>query len=67
MGETTEEIIAEMKIPDSIFCEIMSNEEKPPKCPVLVFINTKSGGQLGSELLISYQAVLSEKQVTKYC
>ena len=67
MGET-EKIIEEMKIPDTIFCEIKyTGIEPPPKCPVLVFINTKSGGQLGSELLLSYRAILSEKQVIKYC
>ncbi|XP_054816053.1 diacylglycerol kinase 5-like isoform X2 [Prosopis cineraria] len=35
----------------------------PPTCPVLVFINSKSGGQLGGDLLKTYRTVLSEKQV----
>ncbi|KAF5746007.1 Diacylglycerol kinase 5 isoform 1 [Tripterygium wilfordii] len=34
-----------------------------PKCPVLVFINSKSGGQLGGELLVTYHSVLNEHQV----
>ncbi|XP_050247332.1 diacylglycerol kinase 1-like isoform X1 [Quercus robur] len=34
-----------------------------PACPVIVFINSKSGGQLGGELLVSYRAVLNKNQV----
>ncbi|KAJ9691500.1 hypothetical protein PVL29_013626 [Vitis rotundifolia] len=34
-----------------------------PKCPVIVFINSKSGGQLGGDLLITYHSLLNEKQV----
>ncbi|XP_004487339.1 diacylglycerol kinase 5-like [Cicer arietinum] len=34
-----------------------------PKCPVLVFVNSKSGGQLGGDLLKTYRSVLKEKQV----
>ncbi|KAF5175452.1 Diacylglycerol kinase, partial [Thalictrum thalictroides] len=34
-----------------------------PKCPVLVFINSKSGGQLGGQLLITFRDVLNENQV----
>lgn len=33
------------------------------KCPVIVFINSKSGGQLGGDLLITYRTLLNEKQV----
>ena len=36
---------------------------EPPTCPVLVFINSKSGGQLGGDLLKTYRALLNEKQV----
>jgi diacylglycerol kinase (ATP) len=70
MGETTEEIndiIQNMRIPDTIFSEVESDPNQVPKHPVLVFINAKSGGQLGSELLKSYRAVLSENQVRKLC
>lgn len=35
----------------------------PPESPVLVFINSKSGGQLGGELLLSYRSLLNDKQV----
>ncbi|XP_060205881.1 diacylglycerol kinase 1-like isoform X1 [Lycium barbarum] len=34
-----------------------------PACPVLVFINSKSGGQLGGELLLTYRTLLNENQV----
>lgn len=34
-----------------------------PSCPVIVFINTKSGGQLGGELLHAYCSLLNRNQV----
>ncbi|XP_047172825.1 diacylglycerol kinase 5-like [Vigna umbellata] len=34
-----------------------------PECPVLVFVNSKSGGQLGGDLLKTYRALLKESQV----
>ena len=34
------------------------------ECPVIVFINSKSGGQLGGDLLITYRSLLNEKQVS---
>eukprot|EP00249_Psilotum_nudum_P019696 c27375_g1_i1 orf=289-1833(-) len=34
-----------------------------PKYPVLVFINARSGGQLGTQLLTSYRVVLNPSQV----
>ncbi|KAF6153952.1 hypothetical protein GIB67_023729 [Kingdonia uniflora] len=34
-----------------------------PACPVLVFINSKSGGQLGGNLLITYRSLLNDNQV----
>ncbi|OIW15520.1 hypothetical protein TanjilG_27371 [Lupinus angustifolius] len=34
-----------------------------PECPVLVFVNSRSGGQLGGNLLKTYRALLKEKQV----
>ncbi|THG01816.1 hypothetical protein TEA_006162 [Camellia sinensis var. sinensis] len=33
------------------------------ECPVLVFINSKSGGHLGGDLLITYSSLLNKKQV----
>ncbi|KAF8043240.1 hypothetical protein BT93_A1552 [Corymbia citriodora subsp. variegata] len=38
-------------------------EAHTPVCPVLVFINSKSGGQLGGNLLVTYRALLNEHQV----
>ncbi|CAL5403581.1 unnamed protein product [Camellia sinensis] len=34
-----------------------------PECPVLVFINSKSGGQLGGDLLITYRSLLNKNQI----
>ncbi|XP_040375562.1 diacylglycerol kinase 5 isoform X3 [Rosa chinensis] len=34
-----------------------------PACPVIVFVNTRSGGQLGGELVLTYRALLNEHQV----
>ncbi|PWA98223.1 diacylglycerol kinase 5 [Artemisia annua] len=34
-----------------------------PACPTLVFINSKSGGQLGGELLVTYRSLLNQNQV----
>uniref|UniRef100_A0A5B6YT60 Diacylglycerol kinase n=1 Tax=Davidia involucrata TaxID=16924 RepID=A0A5B6YT60_DAVIN len=40
--------------------EIVSNV---PTCPVIVFINSKSGGQLGGDLLVTYRTLLNKNQV----
>lgn len=69
MGDPNPEFILEMKIPEYLFDEeidvhaIPEHEKRVPRCPVLAFINSKSGGQLGSELLKSYRVLLSPKQV----
>lgn len=34
-----------------------------PASPVLVFVNSKSGGHLGGELLGTYRALLNKNQV----
>ncbi|XP_076958719.1 diacylglycerol kinase 5-like [Bidens hawaiensis] len=34
-----------------------------PACPTVVFINSKSGGQLGAQLLVTYRSVLNQNQV----
>ena len=34
-----------------------------PLCPVIVFINSRSGGQLGGDLLVTYRQVLNKLQV----
>ncbi|KAH7286357.1 hypothetical protein KP509_32G003300 [Ceratopteris richardii] len=62
------EFLQEMKIPDYIMKggpidSIMANDVGVPCCPVLTFVNSKSGGQLGAKLLDSYQTILSPSQV----
>lgn len=42
------------------------NDSIVPQCPVLVFINSKSGGQLGGDLLVTYRSLLNEHQVLSF-
>jgi hypothetical protein len=37
--------------------------DNAPSCPVVVFINSKSGGQLGSGLIKTYRELLNVAQV----
>jgi diacylglycerol kinase (ATP) len=37
--------------------------DNAPCCPVVVFINSRSGGQLGSGLIKTYRELLNEAQV----
>lgn len=39
------------------------SEIVPPESPVLVFVNSKIGGQLGGELFLTYRSLLNDKQV----
>lgn len=60
-----DEFIRKFYLPSSI---LEQGTEVPcwpckPECPVVVFINSRSGGQLGGELLITYRSILNEKQV----
>lgn len=49
-------------IPDSTF----DKASHIPACPVIVFINSKSGGQLGGELLKIYRTLLNKNQVCAF-
>ncbi|KAK3040296.1 hypothetical protein RJ639_028211 [Escallonia herrerae] len=58
-------IVKDYLIPDYI---LLSGSETRkvshiPACPVIVFINTKSGGQLGEEVLMTYRTLLNKNQV----
>ncbi|KAK6134821.1 hypothetical protein DH2020_031435 [Rehmannia glutinosa] len=61
----SEEFIKQFHIPSYILDPDAEVERLPlkPECPVLVFINSRSGGQLGGDLLITYRSLLNEKQV----
>ncbi|KAL2327731.1 hypothetical protein Fmac_021158 [Flemingia macrophylla] len=66
MGDGSyERALREFCIPDYIL--VPGSEARSvshvPACPVIVFINTKSGGQLGGELLASYTTLLNKNQV----
>jgi diacylglycerol kinase (ATP) len=39
--------------------------DNAPSCPVVVFINSRSGGQLGSSLIKTYRELLNESQVNR--
>ncbi|KAG9146090.1 hypothetical protein Leryth_026264 [Lithospermum erythrorhizon] len=57
--------LKEFYVPTYILVPESSVESLPdvPSCPVLVFVNSKSGGQLGGDLLLTYRAILNEHQV----
>lgn len=60
-----DETLKEFFIPSYIFtAELPINHlSHVPACPVVVFINTKSGGQLGGDLLVTFHKVLNKLQV----
>ncbi|KAH9323484.1 hypothetical protein KI387_018123 [Taxus chinensis] len=60
------ELIEKMRIPDYYLGAggmPVEDETKAPTCPVLVFINSKSGGQLGVQLLTTYRGLLNPFQI----
>ncbi|KAM6580349.1 hypothetical protein CsatA_004123 [Cannabis sativa] len=58
-------VLKDYYIPDYILVpgSVIGDSRHVPCCPVVVFINTKSGGQLGGELLRTYQKLLNKNQV----
>ncbi|XP_022742559.1 diacylglycerol kinase 5-like isoform X3 [Durio zibethinus] len=65
MAESNSDLLKEFCIPTYIFNDETKISDVPdaPKFPVLVFINSKSGGQLGGDLLKTYKSILNEHQV----
>ncbi|KAL0537004.1 hypothetical protein IC582_025972 [Cucumis melo] len=59
------EFLRNFLIPNYILQPEAEVESVPcaPNCPVLVFVNSRSGGQLGGSLLSTYRSLLNEKQV----
>ncbi|KAL8167547.1 hypothetical protein V2J09_009046 [Rumex salicifolius] len=59
--------LQEFCIPDYILDADFNPEtsDSPPEseCPVIVFVNSTSGGQLGGNLLATYRTLLNSKQV----
>ncbi|KAJ0113372.1 hypothetical protein Patl1_02147 [Pistacia atlantica] len=57
--------LKEFIIPTYILAPELETIEVPdvPKCPVLVYINSRSGGQLGGDLLVTYRDLLNKNQV----
>nr|XP_029122689.1 diacylglycerol kinase 5 isoform X3 [Elaeis guineensis] len=68
MGDCSSQMSQPLKdfyIPDHILIPDLEPEEVSytPTCPVIVFINSKSGGQLGGDLLKTYRKLLNRVQV----
>uniref|UniRef100_A0A0D6R1K0 Diacylglycerol kinase n=2 Tax=Araucaria cunninghamii TaxID=56994 RepID=A0A0D6R1K0_ARACU len=61
------ELIEEMYITDyflgNVYGEKPTEGSKVPNCPVLIFINSKSGGQLGVQLLTTFRSLLNPFQI----
>lgn len=58
--------LKEFIIPTYILVSESETIEVPdvPKFPVLVFVNSSSGGQLGGDLLVTYRCLLNKDQVS---
>ncbi|KAL8511079.1 hypothetical protein ACS0TY_017774 [Phlomoides rotata] len=66
LNSDAEDFLKQFYIPSYILVQDEKADEHLsdiPECPVLVFINAKSGGQLGGELLITYRSILNKYQV----
>ncbi|KAL5736183.1 hypothetical protein ACOSP7_030658 [Xanthoceras sorbifolium] len=63
--EMADVILKDYYIPNYILVTGLEVSEPShiPTCPVIVFINSKSGGQLGGKLLVTYRSLLNENQV----
>lgn len=61
----TVEILKEYYIPDYVLLPDSEIEQQfdVPECPLIVFINSKSGGQLGGDLLLTCRSLLNKNQV----
>jgi len=61
----TDQMLKEFYIPDYALVPDAQVEKLSyvPKCPIIVFINSRSGGQLGGELLKTYRELLNKDQV----
>lgn len=60
--------LKDFKIPDYILAPEPNDgfHHETPKYPVIIFINSKSGGQLGGDLLHTYRSILNKNQVYLY-
>lgn len=58
-------LVEDFKIPTYILVPESEVVTAPnvPACPVIVFVNSKSGGQLGGHLLVTFRSLLAENQV----
>ncbi|KAK1372434.1 hypothetical protein POM88_028627 [Heracleum sosnowskyi] len=63
-GSRADDFLKDYIIPDYILVPGSDIREVSyvPSCPVIVFVNSRSGGQLGAELLVTYRSLLNENQ-----
>ena len=61
----SENILKDFYIPNYILLpeSEVRDASHMPASPVLVFINSRSGGQLGGELLCTYRVLLNKNQI----
>ncbi|KAF8026186.1 hypothetical protein BT93_F2864 [Corymbia citriodora subsp. variegata] len=62
----SDDILKDFYIPDYILghgLERVGDFSHVPACPVIVFVNSKSGGQRGGDLIFTYRTLLNKNQV----
>ena len=58
------DLLKKFQIPNYILKDEPKGEiSYQPTCPVIIFINSRSGGQLGGDLLQTYRTLLNKNQV----
>ncbi|KAK3427060.1 hypothetical protein EUGRSUZ_F03363 [Eucalyptus grandis] len=67
MGDRdSDDVLKDFFVPDYILghgSERVGDFSHAPACPVIVFINSKSGGQRGGDLIVTYRTLLNKNQV----
>ncbi|XP_056167129.1 diacylglycerol kinase 5-like isoform X2 [Syzygium oleosum] len=65
-GYPSEDILKDFYIPDYVLArrlEEVGDVSHVPACPVVVFVNSNSGGRRGGDLIVTYRTLLNKNQV----